>query len=150
MQNLRSLVVLCVLAASAAAAGRDSTALIELDHEIVGPRVEHASIRLEQNGRIIHEKSRWAVSHIRRCKIDKAARQAVSERAAQLVDALPTSVNSDAFVRLDGPSKTIRVLRDGHVLHRIWYSPDTTHPSPAEQQFESVWQTIAESLECQP
>lgn len=149
MQSFRNLCVFAAIAlTSGSALARESTALVELDYEISGPGIEQLYVRLAPDGRITHDWSRAMASKVRRCRIDKAAMSAVAERAFELVGALPTSVNAGESIRLDGPSKTMRVRWGGKTVYSIWYEPDAERPTAKERQFADAWQVLEELLRC--
>jgi hypothetical protein len=152
--NLSRVLVLSLvgLACSLGVSARDRKALIELNHQIVGPALETWSLRLEENGKIVEE--RYDVSKEpylwveTRCKLSKVESERAVEASRQLLSTLPATVDQDRPVAFDGPSKRLIVRQGGDVRISSWYSTEDTNPSDEAQAFARSWEGIEDLLVC--
>jgi hypothetical protein len=152
--NLCRVLVLSLagLACSLGVSARDRKALVELDHQIVGPALETWSLRLEANGKIVEE--RYDVSKKpylwveTRCKLSKVDSERAVEASRQLLSTLPMTVDQGRAIAFDGPSKRLIVRQGDDVLTSSWYFPDDKNPSDEAQAFVRTWENVQALLMC--
>lgn len=140
------------LACSLGVSARDQDALVELNHQIVGPALKTWSLRLEANGKIVEE--RYDVSkkpYLRketRCQLTKVESERALEASRQLLSTLPMTIDQDRPIAFDGPSKQLTVRQGDSFRTSSWYSPEGTNRSDEAQAFARSWEKVQAFLMC--
>ncbi len=145
-----------VLVITASAVGdalaREPEPLVWLYDHIAGPAVRTWSLKLEPDGKVVEEHYDLALRptlRVRiRCRLTREESQRVVEASERSVRALPSIIQDDQAVPLDGPFKSLSVRNgaDGSSSH--WKAPREANLSTKAQEFEQAWETIQGLLAC--
>ena len=151
---LITLLTLSACASGPSAKAPEQMALVELRDQIAGPAVHVHSTSLLQNGAILFDeynitgkKDRKTNGSFTLCKLSSSNTQALVAQALRLTTNLPSIVDPEAIVALDGPYRVI-IVRDGGRELRSSLDDYDGNDSEDARRFQEAWRKLEQLVSC--
>jgi hypothetical protein len=154
MDKVHQRLLLLASLSSVLASGCAQYATIQLYDHIAGPAVHVHSTRLQKNGSVVFEeynitgqKDREANGMSTLCKMPSASAASAVQEAIAVTSALPSFIEPDGPVALDGPFRSM-TIRKGKLEFRSTLSDYDTAKSQDAQRFLDAWHQLERLLSC--
>ena len=154
MKKVHQRLLLLAIFSSVITSGCAQNATIQLYDHIAGPAVHVHSTRLLKNGSVVFEeynitdqKDRKADGMSTLCKMPSATAASVAQEALVITSGLPSFIDPDGPIALDGPFRSITIRKGKREFNSTSNDYEAAKSQDAKR-FLDAWHQIERLLSC--